>query len=212
MSITDLDQLTEIQLTLQEDGTFSNGLWTLAEVLGYFNQRQYRFLFETKILAASGLIVWNPGQEQMPLPDDWIVTISASWQRFDTGEWSPLPRSDRFERDHLLGPLAATATSTALPQAFREGDVTETLSIAVSPAPSQPGQVGLLYVSLSEILDGQGQIFDVPDDWVPYLKYGVYSDMLGKTGRGQDLLRARYAEQRFQEGVVLAQSLLQGWP
>jgi hypothetical protein len=210
MSVTDLDQLAEIQLVLQEDATFSNGLWTLAEVLGYFNQRQYRFLFETKILAQFQTIFWTPGQEQMPLPDDWITTISCNWHDEPSKETFPLPRTDRFEMDRFLGPTQVITTQ--LPMGYREEDTTETLTIAVSPPPSAPGNLGLLYVSLSELLDGTGQIFDIPDDFVPYIKYGVYADMLGKNGRGQDLLRARYAEQRFQEGVVLSQSLLQGWP
>ena len=210
MSVTDQDQLLEIQAVLQEDATFSNGLWTLTEVLGYFNQRQYRFLFETKILAAIQTIFWVPGQEQLPLPDDWITTIACTWHDYASDEIYPLPRTDRFEMDRLLGPTAVI--TPGLPQGFREEDTTETLTIAVTPPPSSPGDLGLLYVSLSEILDGQGQIFDVPDDFVPYIKYGVYADMLGKNGRGQDLLRARYAEQRFEEGIVLSQSLLQGWP
>jgi hypothetical protein len=210
MSVTDIDQLIEVQLTLQEDSTFSNGLWTLTEVLGYFNQRQYRFLFETKALAAIETLHWTPGEEQMALPDDWIATISCNWFDAASNETFPLPRTDRFEMDRLLGPTGVI--TPAMPQGYREEDTTETLSIALSPPPANPGALGLLYVSLSEILDGQGQIFDLPDDFVPYIKYGVYADMLGKTGRGQDLLRARYAEQRFQEGVVLTQSLLQGWP
>ncbi len=98
-----------------------------------------------------------------------------------------------------------------MPQAYREVDTTATLTVGVTPAPASPGELGLLYVSLSEILEGTGQIFDVPDEFVPYLKYGVYADMLGKDGRGQDLTRSRYAEQRYQEGIVLAQSILQGY-
>src|ERR1700682_444182 len=108
MAITALDQLGEIQATLQEDGTFSNGLWTLAEVVGYFNQRQYRFLFETKILAAIATLGWTPEEEQHALPDDWIATIAATWWDFASDEIFPLPRTDRFEMDRLGGPGAAS--------------------------------------------------------------------------------------------------------
>jgi hypothetical protein len=210
MSVTDLDQLQEIQLTLQEDATFSNGLWSLAEVLGYFNQRQYRFLLETKILAAFETIEWIPGQEQMPLPIDWIVTISCNWHDEATEQTFPLPRTDRFEMDRLLGPTVVI--TPAMPMGYREEDTTETITIAVSPAPASTGSLNILYVSLSDLLDGTGVLFNIPDDFVPYIKYGVYADMLGKTGRGQDLLRARYSEQRYQEGIILTQSLLEGWP
>ena len=203
------DQLVEVRLVLQEDATFSNGLWTLPEVLGYFNQRQYRFLFETKILAARTAVNWTPGESQQPLPDDWIATIAAAWHDFATGQHTPLPKGDLFQMDHLLSP--EQAVTVGYPQAYQEMDVTGTLTVGVQPAPSGAGRMDLLYVPLSEILDGTGRIFDVPDELVPYIKYGVYADMLGKDGRGQDLTRARYAEQRYEEGVTLAKALLEGY-
>ncbi len=209
MATTDQDQLTEVQLTLQEDGTFSNGLWTLPEVLGYLNQRQYRFLFETKILTARAAVPWVPGESEQPLPVDWIVTVAATWKDLGTGIHTPLPRADQFQMDHLLSPEAAV--TGALPQAYREIDTTNTLTIAVSPAPLAPGELGLLYVALSELLDGTGILFTVPDEFIPYIKYGVYADMLGKDGRGQDFTRARYAEQRYEEGITLARAVLEGY-
>lgn len=209
MSVSDLDLLGELQLVLQEDATWSNGLWTLAEVLGYANQRQYRFLVETQILGSFATIGWIPGQAQMSLPVDWITTIAAAWHDLPSDRWSPLPASDLFEAAHVTSP--EQQATTGMPAAFRETDATETLAIAVDPAPAAAGEVSLIYTALSDTLDGSGVFLNVPDDWVPYLKYGVLADMLLKDGRGRDLLRGRYAEQRYQEGVVLAQSLLQGW-
>lgn len=217
MSVTDLDLLTEIGLVLQEDDTFSNGLWSLDEVLAYANQRQYRFLVETQILASFATLGWIPGQPQMPLPPDWITTIAAAWHDFASGRWTPLPASDLFEAAHVTSP--AQQVTLGLPAAYRDTDTTETLTIAVDPVPAAGGEVSLIYTGLAEplnqtltsILTGVGIAFNIPDDWVPYLKYGVLADMLLKDGRGRDLLRGRYAEQRYQEGIVLAQSLLQGW-
>lgn len=209
MATTDAQLLLEIQAALLEDATFSNGLWSLAEVLRYFNQRQYRFLKETKILTAIGVSTWVPGVPTQPLPPDWIATIAALWQDLGSGEWSVLPATDSWEMDHLA--IDAATTGGALPQGYRDGDTLATLTLTLAPAPLAQGNVELLYVSLSELLDGTGVLFSVPDDWVPYLKYGVYADMLGKDGRGQDLIRARYSELRYQEGIVLAQALMQGW-
>lgn len=208
MSTTDLSLLAEIQAALLEDATFSNGLWSLAEVLRYFNQRQYRFLTETKVLTAIATIPWIPAIDSQPLPDDWIATIAALWHDFPSGEYHVLPATDAWEIDHLN---QAFATTGGMPQGYRDGDTLQTLTLTLGPAPAAQGAVELLYVGLSEILDGTGTIFDIPDDWVPYLKYGVYADMLGKEGRGQDLIRARYSDLRYQEGIVLAQSLLAGW-
>lgn len=210
MATTDLDQLTEIQAVLQEDAVFFNGIWTTAEVVAYFNQRQYRFLVETKLLASTITLGWIAGEPQQPLPPDWIATIAAAWHDLASGIWTPLPRSDFFEMDHLTGPEGAATVQ--FPQAYRDGDTTDTLTIGVTPAPQSAGEVALVYVALSETLDGTGQLIGIPDDWVPYLKYGVLADMLAKDGRGRDLLRARYCEQRWQEGIVLAQALLEGRP
>lgn len=210
MAITDLDQLQEVQLQLQEDATFSNGIWTLAEVIAYFNERQFRFLFDTGVIASTIVLGWTAGEAQMPLPPDWIDTLAARWHDFATGLWTPLPSSDFFEMDHLESP--ESAVTSQFPQAYRDGDTIDTQTIGLTPAPLSAGEVELVYVALSEILDGTGQLFDIPDDWVPYIKYGTLADMLKKEGRGKDLLRARYCEQRYTEGVVLAKALLDGRP
>lgn len=209
MAITDTDQLTEIGLLLHEDPVaWSNGLWSLTEVLGYWNQRQYRFLKETQILAAWTTIPWTPAVPEQPLPVDWIVSIAAAWRDYVSGTSFVLPSSDQFETDHL-NRLAMT-TPARRPQAYRDSDI-ETLTVAVAPPPANPGALELIYVALSDLLDGSGVLFTIPDEWVPYLKYGVLADMLGKDGRGQDLLRSRYCEQRFAEGLALAQALLGGF-
>lgn len=210
MAVTDLDQLQEIQAVLQEDATFSNGLWTLTEVVAYCNQRQNRWLVETKAVAATATLGWLAGTPEMALPTDWIATLRALWHDLATNLWTPLPRSDYFELDHLTGPEGAVTPQ--FPQAYRDADVTNTLTLGVNPPPQSAGEIELLYIALGDALDGLGTLFTIPDDWVPYVKYGVLADMLSKEGRGRDLLRARYCEQRYQEGIVLAQALLQGRP
>lgn len=207
MAVQDTDLLTELQLVLQEDGTFSNGIWLLQEVLGYANQRQMRFLKDTGIISATWAIPWIPGEILQPLPGDWVRTITVLWHDLLSDKWTPLPSSDSFEFDHVN---IRGYTTPGFPQAYRDAD-TPTLTLGIEPPPAAPGEIELIGIPLSEVLDGSGIFFTVPDEWVPYLKYGVYADMLGKDGRGQDLLRARYAEQRYTEGVALAAALVEGF-
>jgi hypothetical protein len=203
----DSEALVEIQSLLIEDATFSAGLWTLPQVLTYFNQRQYRFLAETQLVAALATLPWVPGQPEGNLPPDYVDTILARWHDFASGAWIPLAQSDSFELDHLSHDTALTVFT---PQAYRDSDE-ETLRLVLGPVPISDGEVELVYVALSEALTGLGVAFEVPDDFAPYVVYGVLADMLGADCRGQDLLRARYCETRFEEGIALAQALLDGW-
>lgn len=205
--MTDLEVLTEVTTGVIEDPSFSSGLWSLAEVLSYFNLRQQRFLKATRVTAAVAIVPWTPGQPEHDLPVDWIDTVCARWHSFVEETWVPIPQSDSFELDHITPETALTVNP---PQGFRTSDL-ETLRIALGPAPTAPGELEIVYVALAVTLDGTGIPCAVPDALVPYLKYGVLADMLSKEGRGQDLLRARYCEQRFEEGIAIAASLIDGW-
>jgi hypothetical protein len=206
--MTPSEVLTEIQYGVIENAAFSSGLWTLAEVLTYMELRQQRFLKATRVTAAVAIIPWVPGQPEAPLPIDHIDSICARWHSFADEQWFPIPQSDAFELDHVSPDTALTVHP---PQGFRLSDL-ETLRIALGPAPTAPGELELVYVALAESILADTSIpFEVPDALGPYLKYGVLADMLAKEGRGQDLLRARYCEQRWEEGVALASSLLDGW-
>lgn len=205
--MTDAEVLTEVASATIEDALFSSGLWTITEILAYTNLRQQRFLKATRCVAGTAIIPWTPGQPEHDLPADWIDTILARWHSFVEDTWVPIPQSDSFELDHISPDTALTVHP---PQGFRDSDL-ETLRIALGPAPTAPGELEIVYVALAAALDGSGIPFEVPDMLVPYLKYGILADMLSKDGRGQDLLRARYCEQRFEEGIALASALTDGW-
>ncbi len=203
----DTDLLTEIEFALIEDPTFTSGLWTIPEILTYANQRQQRFQKGTRVVASWAIVPWTPGQPEHDLPTDWIDTLCARWHAFVDNTWVPIPQSDSFELDHLTPDTALTVNP---PQGFRYSDL-ETLRIVLGPAPTAPGELEIVYIALAVVLDGTGIPLTIPDVLGPYLKYGILADMLSKEGRGQDLLRARYCEQRWEEGIALASALLDGW-
>lgn len=205
--MTDAEVLTEVQSATIEDASFSSGLWTTAEVLNYMRLRQQRMLKATRVTAAVAIVPWVPNNPEADLPTDWIDTICARWHSFADERWFPIPQSDSFELDHLTPDTTLTVNP---PQGMRTSDL-ETLRIVLGPPPTAPGELELVYVALAVALDGSGIPFEVPDALVPYCKYGTLADMLSKDGRGQDLLRARYCEQRFEEGIALASALLDGW-
>lgn len=220
MGVTDQTILSEIQLAVVEmqvgDGgaTWPSGLWTKTEVLGYLNQRQYRFLKDTGIFVSQDRIPVSAHTlrvslvDQLSLPLVSIQVVEASW-KYTTGVdqttiW-PMERISDLEID--LAQKSWT-TSYGRPKTYMEVE-TPTLTLQLGPPPDLAGLIYLEYIGLTALLDGSGEIFTVPDELVPAIKWGALSDMLGKAGRGQNLSKAQYCESRYQEGVAIAQSLLE---
>lgn len=212
--VTDADQLIEVTWRTIEDTVFSSGLWTLAEVAGYYNQRQNRFNRDAKLLLAHQPIAAVAGVASYGLPQDWIATQRATWTPKTAvvggvtyGSTTPLTRSDRFAAQMGIAVGNAPLVPILLDDQSGGLGVCE-----IYPTPLTDGDIGLLYASILELLNfnpAVPDLFDVPDEFVPYVTYGVLADMLGKDGRGQDLARAAYCEMRYQEGVALA-TLLTG--
>ena len=211
MSVTDQALLTALQFALIEDpdsgATWTSGLWTPAEVLDYLNQRQNRLLRESMILLSEANITVNPATLRQDLPFDWIATQRVVWRKSD-GTRRELPRSDSFETDAMLPSWPYTLADR--PQVYMDAE-TPTLQIQIAPAPLDVGRLEILYVALGALLTGLGEIFTVPDEFVPAIKYGVLADMLSKIGRASDQTRIQYCESRFQEGIEAGKLMLMGW-
>lgn len=207
MAITDADALIEVQWRLIEDAGLTSGLWTLPEIAGYFNQRQNRFNRDTFLLLAQEPIAATVGVSTYTLPDDWIATQRVSW-RTAGGFFCPIDRGDRFSATILLPP-----TGGPLRPVLYDDHAGGSHQIELFPTPLTDGTINLLYASTLEVLNfaGTNDLFDLPDDFVPYIVYGVLADCLSKDGRGQDLTRSAYCQLRYEEGVALAAFFLAGW-
>ena len=208
MAVTDRQLLESIQYTVIEPAdlgaTWPSGLWTLAEILAYANQRQYRFMKDTGLIVTSASITANTGAGNLfDLPTTWISTYRAAWKQ--SGAYRTLHRSDTWEADNGIPTWEVT---TGTPKLYLDSD-TPTLKIQVAPAPDTNGTIEILYVALTTALTQTPAVnLTIPDEFAPYMKYGILADMLSKIGRGQDLERAAYCEERWAEGIALAQLLV----
>jgi hypothetical protein len=211
--MTDQDTLNEIQYQLLETPnsgvSWGSGCWTAAEVIQYCNQRQHRFLKETGILYSQLPIQVGAGVSEVDLPDVWIATLRASWRNFTTGQITEVPRSSWWEADHSIP--AWPSQTAARPQLYMDTEGSQNLKGHLAPPPTAAGELSLICVALAGLLDGTGEIWTVPYDFVPYVKYGVMADMLNKVGRAHDPQRAGYCEARYNEGVEAAKLMLNGW-
>jgi hypothetical protein len=94
-----------------------------------------------------------------------------------------------------------------IPDVCSDGDQA-TLLIQVMPPANDAGVLEILYAAVTAELSNSGVAFDVPDEFVPGIKWGIISDMLSKVGRGYDPTRAAYAESRYEEAVEAAKVML----
>lgn len=209
MSVTDADQMAEVAWRLLDDTILTSGLWTVAEVASYFNQRQNRFNAATNLMLAHQPLAFLSGVSSGNLPPDWIATLRATWRAAGSSVMSPVTKSDRYAAS--LG--IQTWNAPLVPTLFDDNSGGP-LKVELFPPPLTDGAFEILYTSVLEILHfdpNTPDVFDVPDDFVPYITYGVLADMLSKDGRGRNLEKAAYCEERFAEGIALAGILLTGF-
>lgn len=215
MAITDQAVLSEIQrVTIEGAGdggaTWPSGMWTLAEVLGYLNQRQNRFL------AAVGLY-WKVAETAITLaqadqanPTDWIATVFVAYKS-GAGLYRELPKLDAYELDLVLPTWPGASSAT--PRGYYEADG-NTTTTSVAPIPTDAGSaLERYYVALGTTLTQTPAVnFVVSDEFVPTIKYGALAEMFSKVGPAQNLILARAAEARWEEGVQLGMLMAQeGW-
>jgi hypothetical protein len=70
--------------------------------------------------------------------------------------------------------------------------------------PPLPGQYDLVTIQAGpQLVTTQASTFTIPDDWTWVLKWGALADLLGKESNAKDLLRAKYCEGRYKQGLQL---------
>ena len=209
MSVLDTAVLNEIQYHVIEtpnSGASWTSLWTQAEILNYFNERQTRLLKDTQVVLTRVSLWTIPNVTRHPLPADWLTTSRVAWQT-SPGAYSPIPRATGYESD--LADSAWDYDHVRIPTAYTEVD-TPNLQIQLQPASFDNGLIDLLYTAVGTTLTAAGVALVVPDDAVWIVKWGVVADMLWKLGHAHDPARAAYAEARYTMGVALLRSILEG--
>lgn len=211
MAVTDQQVLGEIQEALVEPNdsgaTWPSGMWTSAEVLNYFNNRQNQFLKETGVLLTRVALATTPNVNRQPLASDTMFLQRLVWKS-SAGVWNEVPRADTWEADNALNAWPYTMESR--PKMYTDSEI-PTLQVQIMPAASDAGVLYALYCALGTTLTGSGTSLTVPDEFTPAVKWGTVADMLSKIGRALDRPRAAWAEERYQEGVAAAQLILLGW-
>lgn len=141
-----------------------------------------------------------PTQNIILLPDHLIDIVRITFVD-DDGNKTILNRSDEAELSYFdSDSLENNKTPIYYATTF---DKTKTIKIY--PAPNINGFLEVLFVvgrDNSTPLDVEN-VIDLPNNLVPYIKYGVEMDIFGKEGVTQDLIRMAYCKQRWEEGIAI---------
>lgn len=206
-AITDATVLADLEWRHTEDATFSSGLWTLPEIANYLTERQNAFNKAIGFVFTRAQAVAVDADSKAVLPADWIATHRVTWRAAVSGRAYTVTRGDRF------ADYSVSNTTPAAPLIYDDHSG-GTRVLELLPPRFTLGTLDLLYVSTLTALGlnpASPVTFSVPFDVVPYIVYGVMADMLSKSGRGQDLERAKYCELRWQEGLAVAALLMDGF-
>jgi hypothetical protein len=211
-NVLDQEVLSSVQLSLLEPDnagvSYAAGIWTATQVTQYMNDRQRRFLSESGITVAVAYQAGTAGQSRYALPPNLVDIRRVAWANSaDPMAYTELPRADAWEMDH--GQQNWPTAEAQSPTVYLE-DHLPSLTFAVSPTPTDAGEAELVMVTQGSLITGAGSLLSVPDDFTPYLAWGVRADMLAGEYEGNDPVRAAHCESRFGEGIELARILVSG--
>lgn len=207
--VTDQSVLSSVQLSLLEPDTkgasYQSGIWTPAQVIQYLNDRQRRFLSESGVSVMVAYQVGQSNQFRYSIPQNVIDMRRVAWASdADPMAYTELPRATGWEMDH--GVTNWPTKTDSRPQVYME-DHLPSLTIAINPAPTDIGEMEIIATAQGIQVDGSGTFLSIPDDYTPYLAWGVRADMLAGEYEGNDPKRAAHCEERFAEGIELARIL-----
>jgi hypothetical protein len=138
-----------------------------------------------------------PNATFITLPDTFLDVARARFVSPDPVTAVTLMRTDNT----VLGDFQTgyLQTPPTLPQQYNIAS-TPPLSLQVDIAPAIEGFYDLIALLSGNILDPPTPtLFNVPDDTVYALKWGALADLLSRESEATDLVRAKYAKQRYHD-------------
>jgi hypothetical protein len=168
---------------------FTDG-FSLTDFNNSFTQRRNQFLLET------GITISQPtaqavasGEGRIVVADDSVIDIRrVTWTDPD-GNITQLLRQDDFA-SFAFSPSWPQSTGTPQSYSIYPDPL---LTLQLVPPPVDNGTLTLQTISSGSL----------PDDFMPYILWGILADMLGSPGPLQDSFRAEYCESRFKEGIIV---------
>ena len=178
-----------------------SALFTLADLTNALERRRNQFIAETGctrsvLTQASG----TPGDGRVSLPDTVIEVLKAYWS--SGGLYTPLWREDEFRLQAFLYGYQNHGT----PQAYSVA-ATPPLTMQIAPPFESPANIELVVTQTGAALNpATGVLLGIPDEFAWAVRFGALADLLSMPGEASDPQRAKYCQQRWDEGVTAART------
>lgn len=216
-SVTDRLLLGEIEFHLIEPLSLTSytgsDQFTSIGISGALERRRDRLLME------AGLVTSQEDVTGISSPADGIVNLATAispelidvrrvaWLGDASSLFTTLWRMDEYEAKAFKTDWNQNDED---PPTGYSVAMTEPLQIQLIPSPSLAGALEVLVVKSGSTLNfATGVLLGIPDNLAWIVKYGAMADLLGQEGQASDPLRAKYCEQRWQQGVEIARSYSQ---
>lgn len=190
---------------LMESVTFEAPIAEFIDVDIYMRSLESKYnLYQqlTSLILKQEDVIVPANQNLVELPDDLIDVRRVSFLSEDGTEYI-LSEADE-EEIHLN---ADSLIQVNVPQ-FYTTLYEETKNLRIHPTPANVGTLKIIYVvglKSVPILDNE-IILNLPNNLVPYLKFGILADIFGNEGVFNDPIRTAYCNKRWEEGILIGRN------
>lgn len=179
------------------------GPWTgsaqfnIDDILNAFQRRQNELLGVTG--CAFTHFTTNAAPDRIYMPNTTLDIRRVAFIAAD-GSVSPMYEDDTWGIQAFNNQY--TTQPQGVPSTYRKS--TEPLLSFDADVPPLPGTYDLITIEAGPSLTPLStSTFTIPDDWTWVLKWGALADLLGRESNAKDLLRAKYCEGRYRQGLQL---------
>jgi hypothetical protein len=179
----------------------------LAEILKFARNRVNQYQYETGLILSRKEFIMNPPNDNAVVIDDEVIDIiRVGYIAFD--------ELQNPDETHVLNRTDEDSVGQFYRNAFNETTDIPTFyasilgnlnTIKVYPLPANLGALDIISINgipASTIL-ALGTKINIPDNLVPYIKWGVLADIYSKDGVAYNPPMSTYCEERWREGVII---------
>jgi hypothetical protein len=202
--------LDAINLHLIEEITLlapSSEITSLDEILKFARNRVNQFQFKTGLVLTREQYTLNvPPDNKLIIKDEVIDIVRAAYVDFNELTNPFLSYVLNKEDEDSIGQFNRSYFNSTTDIPLFYTTVLENLNVVrVYPSPQNLGALDIVSVNgipTATVL-ALNTIINLPNNLIPYIKWGVLADIYWKDGVGYNPAMANYCEERWREGIII---------